>query len=1243
MAAIRSCPNAERLPQLLSGRFPESEAHDLEGHLLTCPSCLERLKGLLAEDVLARPLRAGKLDASCDDTPLTDGLIARLKGLALLASGETMTTTDSVAGAPADGPETEALHDFLAPPQGPGEIGRLGGYRVLRVLGAGGMGVVFLAEDTRLQRRVALKAMLPALAASAGARQRFLREARLTASIAHDHIVTIHQVGEQRGVPFLAMQLLEGEALDDRLKREKVLPLPEVLRIGREVAAGLAAAHARGLIHRDIKPANNWLESLPNEPGGLSSRYRVKILDFGLARAAGDDAHLTRSGAIVGTPAYMAPEQALGQPVDARCDLFSLGGVLYRMCTGQPAFQGANAMATLLAVTQDHPTPPRRLNPEVPPALNNLILRLLAKQLPDRPASARAVVQAITAIEHAPAESIHTAAIQVALPVSALSESSAGPGPAAPPARRGRRRLLAVAAAGLLAAAALGAIIVLQLPGGQGKLEIESLDPDVEVSVRQNGREVAILDKKTQQEVTLPVGAYEVELKGKPGLTLETQWYTIKRGKTEIVRVMQVPTSGGPEPPLSSILAGEPLSQRGLVSNPAKIEGVQSWTIATVGHNGGADRVAYSPDDRIVATCGLDADGTVHLWDPNNGRLLRVLVGHQGYVSDASWSPDGKWLATGSFDGTVKVWQTESGRLMRTISALGEVRAVAWSPTRDILAIGSSDKTMHLVKALSGEMLAVWPGHAGPVDAVAWSPDGKSLASVGREDGLRVWSAQGESSRTLFQECQGSAFAVAWSPDEKTLAGNDDVGRCIRIWDTNSGKVLHTLHGEEQVRDLAWSPDGKRLVSCKASRGLQVWDAGSGKNLHTEKLNVLDTLFAEWSHDGKNLALCDSGSGRAQILDAESLHVGRTLHSGYLPMPLQYQAMNSWSPDGQTLAFTNTDHTVQLWDLQSRLPSLTLWHEKFLHGIGYLVWSPDAKTLCSGTTSSEAVLFDARSGVALGTVGNPEHPGARFTWWSPDSKALASAAVTDKMLRVWDPKTCQVVLTLDGNAGDFNCVAWSPGGKVLASGSGTEDGKVQLWDATSGKRLKTLEGATGGLRTLAWSPDSKMLAGSGEGTQVRIWDADSGKLVRTLPTLVRDMNSGFLAWSADGTTLDTIELSDSRIRTWDVATGQLRDTVTKVCSGALSPGRKTAAAHKTSVTVELMDADTGRRRALLVPLGNGRGLAISPEGHYRGTPGVERELVYVVQTDKGQETLTPQEFEQKYHWKNDPDRVRLAP
>ena len=279
----------------------------------------------------------------------------------------------------------------IEPPRGSGELGWLAHYRVLRLIGEGAMGLVYQAEDTHLGRLVALKLIRPELANTPEAAQRFAREARAAAAIKHDHIVTIYQVGQHGDVAFLAMEYLEGVSLHRWLERGRKPSVDLILRIAREVASGLAAAHSLGLVHRDIKPANIWLES----PHG-----RVKILDFGHARAAReDDATITQAGRIMGTPAFMAPEQARGEPVNASCDLFSLGCVLYRLCSGRLPFQGETIMAVLTALAADVPPSTRDFEPNIPVPLDDLVMQLLAKDAAARPASAQAVIDAIRLIE----------------------------------------------------------------------------------------------------------------------------------------------------------------------------------------------------------------------------------------------------------------------------------------------------------------------------------------------------------------------------------------------------------------------------------------------------------------------------------------------------------------------------------------------------------------------------------------------------------------------------------------------------------------------------------------------------------------------------------------------------------------------------------------------------------------------------------------------------------------------------
>ena len=293
--------------------------------------------------------------------------------------------------APGDGPtrtygdesgdDTDEALAFLQPSSRPDSLGRIGHYDVLEVLGRGGFGIVFRAFDDVLQRVIAVKMLAPSLAATSPARKRFLREAQSAAPIQHENVVRIHDIQEQP-LPHLVMEFIPGETLQQRLDRMGPLEVADVLRIGRQIAEGLAAAHATGLIHRDIKPSNILIDDGP-------SRH-VKITDFGLARAA-DDASLTRSGTVAGTPMYMAPEQAKGETLDHRADLFSFGSVLYVMCTGRPPFRAATTLAVLKRVAEDEPRPIREVIPEVPEWLCRIVEKLHAKDPAGRFQTAREV------------------------------------------------------------------------------------------------------------------------------------------------------------------------------------------------------------------------------------------------------------------------------------------------------------------------------------------------------------------------------------------------------------------------------------------------------------------------------------------------------------------------------------------------------------------------------------------------------------------------------------------------------------------------------------------------------------------------------------------------------------------------------------------------------------------------------------------------------------------------------------
>lgn len=369
MTAPQTC-DRERIEAFLRGDLRERDECEFTAHLNDCAACRCLLEHRAAEasswEEAGRFLASGEVewndaavgDSGSDDGPQEDPLPLQIR---------------NVLGA-------------LAPTDDPTKLGRLGGYEISGVVGSGGMGVVLKAFDQSLDRTVAIKVLSPHLASSGAARKRFAREGKAAAAVLHPNVVAIHGVSSDNGLPYLVMAYNRGCSLQKRLDDQGMLPVVEVLRIGSQIVEGLTAAHAQGLVHRDIKPANILLEE------GVE---RVAITDFGLARAV-DDATMTRSGVIAGTPQYMSPEQARGESIDSRSDLFSLGSVMYAMCTGRPPFRAETSFGILRRITDEEPRPIRELNSDIPMWLCRLISKLHAKSPQDRYETADEVARDVT-------------------------------------------------------------------------------------------------------------------------------------------------------------------------------------------------------------------------------------------------------------------------------------------------------------------------------------------------------------------------------------------------------------------------------------------------------------------------------------------------------------------------------------------------------------------------------------------------------------------------------------------------------------------------------------------------------------------------------------------------------------------------------------------------------------------------------------------------------------------------------
>ena len=365
------CPTTEQLRALIDGTLPESELSTAQSHVDGCAACQKALESLVAG--------SASWDSALDHLR---GEPVRIHETVLSEAIEHMKADEFIDSSDAAQTNGNAL-SFLTPSDQPGSIGRLGTYEVTEVIGQGGMGIVVKAFDPALHRVVAVKVLAPYLAHNPQARKRFVREAQAIAAVSHDHVITIHAIDESPEQPKIVMQYIAGRSLQQKIDAEGSLDLKEILRIGMQTAAGLAAAHAQGLVHRDVKPSNILLEN------GIQ---RVKLTDFGLARAV-DDASLTQSGAIAGTPQYMAPEQANGDVVDYRADLFSLGSVMYAMCVGHSPFRASTTMGVLKRVCHDPARPIQELNADIPDWLCAIIMKLLAKKPEERFQSAKSVAE----------------------------------------------------------------------------------------------------------------------------------------------------------------------------------------------------------------------------------------------------------------------------------------------------------------------------------------------------------------------------------------------------------------------------------------------------------------------------------------------------------------------------------------------------------------------------------------------------------------------------------------------------------------------------------------------------------------------------------------------------------------------------------------------------------------------------------------------------------------------------------
>jgi WD40 repeat protein len=1078
---MKKCPTNQYLEAFLAEHLGPEECETLEEHLAEYVRCQQRLHERTNESVPEhwRELLSHRHDSQDGAEP---ACFARLASLSLeqVADGD--------------------------PGSAPAALPKVPGYEMFGELSRGGMGVVYKARQIGLNRLVALKMILAGVHASKEEIARFQREAEAVARLVHPHIVQIHEVGEHAGRPFFSLEYVEGGTLAQHLDGTP-LPARQAAELTQTLARAIDYAHQQGIVHRDLTP-NNVLVTADGTP---------KITDFGLAKfLIRGEASPTRTGSILGTPSYMAPEQAQAnkQAICPATDVYALGAIMYELLTGRPPFKAETPLDTALQVIHEEPVPPGRLHAKVPHDLETICLKCLYKEPSRRYASAEALAEDLRRF---------------------LSGQTILARPVGHAEWLGRwcKRNPVVASLTAAVAVLLVAVAVVSLVGY------------VQTAL-------ALKREEAQRVVT---EAAESKAQGKAERALRL-WYAGS------INLAQQAWENNDIPRVRAVLE-ETADYPDRCFEWYYLQRLCHLELQTlIGHRSRISGVCWSPDGQRLATASWD--GTAKVWDTASGRELLNLSGHVGGVFSVSWSSQGQRLATGSCDTTAKVWDAVSGRELLTLRGHKHIVGfVSWSPDGKRLATASLDGTVNVWETGSDQQPLALPGHRMAVWRLSWSPDGKRLATASQDGTAKIWEVAREREPLTILRHPRQVFSAFWSPDGQRLATGGEDGTA-KIWDAASGRELLTFRGHtDWVGPVSWSPDGQWLATGSGDGTAKIWDTARGRELQTIKGHTNGIMAVSWSPDGQRLATgCIDGTAKLwKVSD--------------LPEPLTFKGHTkkihsiSWSPDGQRLATGSEDGTVKVWEAAGGRELLTL--KGHTSSILCVSWSPDGQRLVAGSLDEPAKVWETTSGRELLTF-QGHTDGVRCVSWSSDGRWLATGSA-DGRAKICEASSGRELLTLAGHRGPVSSISWSPDGERLATGS--FDGTATICEVASGRELPLFPGHAKPIESVCWSPNGQQLATVSDDRTTKIWDASNGQELLTL----LGHRSGIFAvsWSPDGRRLATGSY-DGTAKVWDASSGRelltLRGHTSMVRSVSWSPDGRRLATASWDGTAKVWEAAT---------------------------------------------------------------------